>query len=112
MAEHLLLVFTAAQPGQEEEYHRWYDQQHLDEILALPGFVSASRYDNVAGPDSSTEQPTQNLAIYEIEGDPVAAVAALRAARPTLDISPALTGAPGVWLFSARQACPPSAVSR
>jgi hypothetical protein len=100
MPYHLLLVFTAAVPGREEEYHRWYDERHLDDILALPGFVSARRYDGLQGPRSATAPPTRNLAVYEIEGDPLAALEALNAARPELNVSTALAAGTSVWLFA------------
>lgn len=29
----------------EEDYHAWYDQEHIPERLVLPGFLGASRYE-------------------------------------------------------------------
>jgi hypothetical protein len=45
MAEqNLLLVFTNAAAGREDEFHRWYDETHIPDVLAVPGVVSAQRY--------------------------------------------------------------------
>ena len=42
MAVHRLIVFSAPTPGQEDEYNDWYNNVHLDEVVAIPGFVSRS----------------------------------------------------------------------
>jgi len=31
-------------PADADEYHRWYSQQHLPEVLACPGFIRAQRF--------------------------------------------------------------------
>ena len=31
-------------PADAEEYHRWYSQQHLPDVLACPGFIRAQRF--------------------------------------------------------------------
>lgn len=36
-------------PGREAEWQRWYDDVHLDEVLAVPGFVGALRLQAVDG---------------------------------------------------------------
>jgi len=35
--------------GIEEEFNRWYDQEHIPERLAVPGFTSATRFRAVEG---------------------------------------------------------------
>jgi hypothetical protein len=57
--EDLLLVFTNAAEGREDEYHDWYEQTHIPDVLAVPGVVSAQRY---------TVAP---LETPEVEGAPV-----------------------------------------
>jgi hypothetical protein len=54
-------------PAREKEYNDWYDNTHVPEITAVPGFVSARRY-KVHGPTGSDDAPTY-LAIYEIDAD-------------------------------------------
>ena len=40
----LLLTLTEPPPAMEEEFNAWYDQEHLAERLAIPGFRSARRW--------------------------------------------------------------------
>jgi hypothetical protein len=55
MADHgphgldILAVWNDVDPTHEMEYHRWYWEQHLPERLSVPGFLSAYRYQAVAG---------------------------------------------------------------
>ncbi len=44
MPRNLHLVYSSPPPEiTDEEFNGWYDP-HLDEILVVPGFVSAQRY--------------------------------------------------------------------
>ncbi|WP_436791493.1 hypothetical protein [Yinghuangia sp. YIM S10712] len=74
MARGVLYVESRpASPEQTAEYHKWYDETHIPQVLALDGFVSARRLD--AGDGESF------VALYDIEADDVdAAVAGLNAA--------------------------------
>ena len=40
----LLLTMTEPPPEMEEEFNAWYDDEHLAERLAIPGFRSAKRW--------------------------------------------------------------------
>ncbi|HEV7476915.1 MAG TPA: hypothetical protein VGO02_04160 [Burkholderiales bacterium] len=40
----LLLTITEPPPAMEEEFNAWYDDEHLPERLAIPGFRSARRW--------------------------------------------------------------------
>jgi hypothetical protein len=40
----LLLTLTEPPPAMEEEFNAWYDEEHLPERLAIPGFRSALRW--------------------------------------------------------------------
>lgn len=90
MARYAYTVFSHAVAGKEDEYNRWYSGQHLDDVLRVPGFVSAQRF-KLALEDAAA--PAQYLAIYEVEtDDPQQALADLsaRAGTPAMPISPAL----------------------
>ena len=44
MSRGLLLTMTEPPPAIEEEFNAWYDDEHLAERLAIPGFRSAKRW--------------------------------------------------------------------
>lgn len=44
MRRGLLLTLTEPPPPMEEEFNAWYDEEHLGERLAIPGFRSAQRW--------------------------------------------------------------------
>ena len=56
----LLMVWSDVDPEYEAEYHRWYDEEHIARLLAVPGFLSAGRYVALKG-------GPKNLALYELE---------------------------------------------
>ena len=44
----------------EEEFNKWYNEEHIFERLSVPGVLSAARYESVvSGP--------KHLAVYELE---------------------------------------------
>jgi hypothetical protein len=40
----MLLTSMNIDPSDEAEFNRWYDREHLDERVAIPGFLEARRY--------------------------------------------------------------------
>jgi hypothetical protein len=62
MHEIMLVTSVDIADNAEEDFNRWYNETHLPEVLACPGFVSATRYECTAG------QP-RYLAVYELEGE-------------------------------------------
>jgi hypothetical protein len=60
--KHLLLVMLDVDPSvNDDEFNRWYFEEHVAERLSCPGFLSARRFQVVEG------EP-RYLAIYELEG--------------------------------------------
>jgi hypothetical protein len=51
-----------ASPEQAADYHQWYNETHLPEMLSVDGFVSARRFEPVEG-----DGPF--IAIYEFDTD-------------------------------------------
>jgi hypothetical protein len=39
-----MFVSTSPAPGMDREYNRWYDEQHVPDVLRIPGYQSARRY--------------------------------------------------------------------
>lgn len=83
----LLVVFTKPVEGMEDEYHRWYDTQHLYDVVQVPGVVSAQRY-QMAHPGPEGGLATDRyVAIYEIDGPPDAVMDTI-SARFSTDAMP------------------------
>ena len=40
----MLLTSMDVDPSDEAEFNRWYDREHLEERVAIPGFLEARRY--------------------------------------------------------------------
>lgn len=99
MPKSLMLVFSnPTSPEQEGEYNDWYTNKHLNDVVALPGIVGATRYKFEKGVslDGIPTSANSYLAIYEIEGESVEAMEAAKQAladglaKGTVDVSPAL----------------------
>jgi hypothetical protein len=56
----LLMVWTDVDAENEEEFNRWYDEEHVHRLLEVPGILSASRYVALRG-------SPKYLAMYELE---------------------------------------------
>ncbi len=89
MSNSVLVVLTNPVAGKEDEYNAWYSDIHLREVVDIPGFVSAQRF-KLADAQMGPAGDHRYLAVYEVEGDPADALAALKAARPDLQMSDAL----------------------
>lgn len=71
MPRYKYLVYTNAKDGRDSEFNRWYDEIHLDEVVAVPGFTGAERY-AIRPQPGEPAAPHRYLAIYDIESDDVA----------------------------------------
>lgn len=40
----ILVVMMEVDPEHEEEFNRWYNEEHLPERLEIPGYISARRF--------------------------------------------------------------------
>lgn len=82
-----LVALTTPLPGREADYHDWYNNVHLPELVNQFGMQGAQRYQLVAkliGAD-----PNQFLAIYDIEtDDPGAFLAQMGAAAQAGKMTP------------------------
>ena len=55
----LLMVFTDVPPEVEDEFNRWYNEEHIPERLSIPGVLDAARYVALRG-------GPKHLACYEL----------------------------------------------
>jgi len=97
---YLVLVMSNPVPGMEDAYNTWYENPHLDEVIASAGFRSAQRFRLDAG--QGVESPHRYAAIYETEGEsPEEVLERLNRSRPERVQSEAIDAAgAGVWVFS------------
>ena len=72
MARNLQIVFSRfPEHISDEEFNGWYDA-HLDEILSIPGFVSAERFrlEPAVIDEQAEEAPYRYMAMYEVNASP------------------------------------------
>lgn len=76
MAKFKLIALTTPVAGKEKEFHAWYQNHHLPEMVSFPGIRGAQRYKLTAKLMGSDTNPW--LAIYDLEtADPMAFLAAV-----------------------------------
>ena len=69
MPRHLFVVYTNAVAGREHEYNDWYKGQHVADLLACPGVVSARRFELAEQQLNDKPAAFKYLALYEVETD-------------------------------------------
>ena len=99
--KHIVVVLTEPTAGREDEFNTYYENLHLDEVLATTGWSSAQRFKLSA--QQGVPCPNPYLAYYEVEADDAQGVLttlnATRSARVQSDALNRQTA--GVWVFSA-----------
>jgi hypothetical protein len=60
----LLLFMTDIDPASEADFNRWYEEEHLPERMAIPGFIRARRFRAIEG-------APKYLALYDLESSEV-----------------------------------------
>ncbi len=72
----LMMVWMDVPADKEEEFNHWYNEEHLQELLAIPGVLNAARYEAVrSGP--------KHLACYELDSPAVVETDAFTSRQPT-----------------------------
>ena len=56
----LLMAWTDVDAEREAEFNRWYNEEHINNLLGVPGFLSAGRYVALQG-------GPKYLSMYELE---------------------------------------------
>lgn len=62
----ILIAMVNAVDGREDEFNDWYSGEHIPQVLDLPGFVSAKRYEVADTPEASAG--FRYATLYEVEG--------------------------------------------
>jgi Domain of unknown function (DUF4286) len=60
----LFVVKATISAAQEAAFNRWYNEEHVPEVLQFPGLVSARRYRAIEGEDKY-----QYMAVYEVQDE-------------------------------------------
>jgi len=100
MPKYTVMIFTRAQQGHESEFGEWYEDTHLDDVLATaPGWTAGQRFDLVH--QAGVAMPSPHLAMYEAEGDsPQAVLQALNETRKDREISELMDASDfAIWVF-------------
>ena len=63
----IVIQVNCTDPSKEKEFHDWYDNTHIPDVLTVPGIVRATRYENV----TPGEIETKFLTLLEVEADDV-----------------------------------------
>lgn len=84
----LMMVWADIPAEKEADFNKWYNEEHLAELLSVPGVLNAARYEAVkSGP--------KHLACYELESPAVVESDAFKS-RPRTEwgtrVSPSLIG--------------------
>lgn len=66
---HKMLVLAKAVPGKVEQLAQWYDEQHIQDLLAVPGLVTAERHDLITLKRPEATPEWDFMLIYEFAGD-------------------------------------------
>jgi hypothetical protein len=88
-ATHCLIVYSSPVEGREAEYVKWYAEQHLVDVLRVPGFISGQHFKLPGEPGKAPRY----VALYEMQSeDPDGALAelTLRAGTPDMIITDAM----------------------
>jgi len=85
----LMLVGADIPADKEADFNQWYQEEHLQELMGVPGILNAARYE-------ATKSGPKHLAVYELESVDVVNTDAFKN-RPRTEwgqkVSPSLIGA-------------------
>ncbi|MBB4632004.1 DUF4286 family protein [Sphingosinicella soli] len=99
-----LVVLSNAVEGQDDVFNDWYDNTHLQDVLACPGFVSAQRFKLEEG---ATPGSHRYLAIYDVDApDMESAMKTLAERAGTSSMGLSDTMAPDVMALGYRPTTP------
>ncbi len=84
----LMIVWVDIPADKEEDFNRWYNEEHLKELLSVPGVLNAARYE-------ATKSGPKHMAVYELENAEVVNTDAFKN-RPRTEwgqrVSPSIIG--------------------
>lgn len=100
MTNHLFFALTNPVKGKEAEFTEWYDKRHLAEVLSIPGFVAAQRYQLSPEQRAGETPPWEFLALYEFSGDIESIHETVHENRHRMTLSEACAPDHAAWVYS------------
>jgi len=88
MPSYTLVVMTNAKDGRDDEFNDWYSNRHIQDVLAIDGFVSAKRFRLADTQRGTNPSPYKYLALYQIETSNLAGTLAELGARSGTEKAP------------------------
>ncbi len=73
MKDYTYVVRSNPVPGRDADYNRWYTEEHLADVVSVPGFVSAQRF-RIVDPQADGAPQQTYMAIYTMRTDNPAGV--------------------------------------
>jgi hypothetical protein len=95
------VVLTNALPGRETDFDNWCDNQHVRDVLKIPGIVGATRFRAASHQSGPAQAVLRYMTVYDIESNDLPGVIAELSARAgtaampisdSLDIASLYTG--------------------
>lgn len=92
MNRSVIIVQSNPVDGREPEYEDWYVNQHVHDVVAVPGYVRAQLFrKSVAQREGVPSPQFAYVAIYELDVSPAQAIENLNIARDAgMYVSPAM----------------------
>jgi len=78
----LVTVEAFVDPAKEAEFNRWYDDEHMPQSIACPGFVAGARY------RSTDDKERKYLSLYIVESEAAMETPELAAIRGFGELTP------------------------
>lgn len=79
---HKMVVLAKAVPGQVEALAKWYDEKHMNDLLAVPGLITAERHTILPMKKPEGVPAWDFMLIYELDGpDPMVVLKNMAAAQ-------------------------------
>lgn len=91
MKDYQLVVLLNAVEGTDDDFNAWYDGKHVPDLLAVDGFVGATRYQRADLPPAAGQRTY--MAVYDIRTDNLESVMAEMTSRVrsgVIDVSPTI----------------------
>jgi len=64
-----ILVSMTPKPDMEAEFHQWYEEEHIEMLSRVPGWVRSRRFGLVERTGTGSERPPKFLAMHEYEDE-------------------------------------------